>query len=106
GADWKVCCRRLQVERGIFFHNVYRIQQILGRTFAELKPYALYPLDEYFCLPVTKDSVTELIKSNQKPAEKTGRKWNPPLPRSAKGGPVACLKPRYPGHTSSARRDA
>jgi hypothetical protein len=48
GADWKLCCRRLEMERGNFFHAVYRIQQKLGRVFRELEPYALYPLDEYF----------------------------------------------------------
>jgi len=48
GADWKMCCRRLNLDRGSFFHMVYRIEQKLGRTFCELEPYALYPLDEYF----------------------------------------------------------
>jgi hypothetical protein len=47
-ADWKMCCRRLQLDRGAFFHNLYRIEQKLGRTYRELKPYSLYPLDEYF----------------------------------------------------------
>ncbi|MBI3680119.1 MAG: hypothetical protein HY235_06950 [Acidobacteria bacterium] len=48
GADWKLCCRRLAVDRGNFFHMVYRIEQKLGRTFRELEPYALFPLDDYF----------------------------------------------------------
>lgn len=48
GADWRLCTRRLQLDRGSFFHAVYRIQERLGRTFKELEPYALYPLDEYF----------------------------------------------------------
>ena len=48
GADWKLCCRRMNIDRGTFFHSVYRIENILGRTFRELEPYALYPLDEYF----------------------------------------------------------
>ncbi|HLK47600.1 MAG TPA: hypothetical protein VKT49_05670 [Bryobacteraceae bacterium] len=48
GADWKLCCRQLRIDRGTFFHIVYNIQQKLGRTFAELEPYALFPLDEYF----------------------------------------------------------
>ncbi len=48
GADWRLCCRRLNMDRGLFFHAVYRIEQKLGRAFAELEPYALYPLDEYF----------------------------------------------------------
>jgi hypothetical protein len=48
GADWKLCCRRLKMDRGNFFHTLYRIQQKLGRVFRELQPYALFPLDEYF----------------------------------------------------------
>src|SRR5947209_2986703 len=48
GGDWKLCCRRLKMERGAFFHEVYRIEQKLGRHFAELEPYALYPLNAYF----------------------------------------------------------
>ena len=48
GADWKLCCRRMNLERGTFFHEAYRIEQKLGRTFRELQPYALFPLDEYF----------------------------------------------------------
>jgi hypothetical protein len=48
GADWKLCGRRLGMERGNFFHAVYRIEQKLGRVFRELEPYPLYPLDEYF----------------------------------------------------------
>lgn len=48
GADWRLCCRQLRLGRGLFFHEVYRIQQRLGRVFRELEPYGLYPLDEYF----------------------------------------------------------
>lgn len=48
GADWKLCTRILSVDRGTFFHSVYRVEQRLGRAFFELEPYALYPLDEYF----------------------------------------------------------
>jgi hypothetical protein len=48
GADWKLCCRQLQVDRGMFFHTVYRIQRKLGKAFAELEPYPLYPLADYF----------------------------------------------------------
>jgi hypothetical protein len=48
GADWKLCCRKLNIDKGMFFHTVYRIQQKLGRIYRELQPYSLYPLDEYF----------------------------------------------------------
>ena len=48
GADWRLCCRQMKIDRGTFFHSVYRIQQKLGRVFRELEPYSLFPLDEYF----------------------------------------------------------
>jgi hypothetical protein len=48
GADWKLCCRRLKMDRGAFFHDIYRIEQKLGRTFRELEPHALFPVDQYF----------------------------------------------------------
>ena len=48
GADWKLCARKLGIDRGNFFHSVYRIEQKLGRVFRELEPYALFPVDEYF----------------------------------------------------------
>jgi len=48
GADWKLCCRQLGLDRGSFFHGVYRIEQKVGRAVAELEPYPLFPLDQYF----------------------------------------------------------
>lgn len=48
GADWRLCSRKLGIDRGEFFHEVYRVQQKLGRAYAEVAPYALFPLDEYF----------------------------------------------------------
>jgi hypothetical protein len=51
GADWKLCTRNLKIDRGNFFHAVYRIEQKLGRMFRELEPYSLFPLDEYFSGP-------------------------------------------------------
>jgi len=54
-ADWKLCCRQLKLDKGIFFHAVYRIQQKLGRAFRELEPYPLFPTNEYFA-PVLKQA--------------------------------------------------
>ena len=47
GADWKLVTRKLNIDRGTFFHEIYRIEQKLGRIFRELEPYALFPVDEY-----------------------------------------------------------
>jgi len=48
GADWRLCADRNGVDRSEFYRRLYRIQEKLGREFAELKPYALFPVDEYF----------------------------------------------------------
>jgi len=48
GADWRLCTRRLGMDRGNFFHMVYRIEQKLGKSFRELEPYGLFPLIDYF----------------------------------------------------------
>ena len=56
GADWRLCCRQLKMDRGSFFHTIYRIEQKLGRIFAELEPYPLYPLSEYFVGVIRKDA--------------------------------------------------
>lgn len=48
GADWRLCCMKLKLDRGNFFHYIYRLEARLGRAFREEQPYGLYPLDEYF----------------------------------------------------------
>ncbi|MFN7936879.1 MAG: hypothetical protein U0R19_26395 [Bryobacteraceae bacterium] len=48
GGDWRLCCRRLKMDRGNFYHAVYRVEQKLGYVFRSVEPYALFPLDEYF----------------------------------------------------------
>ncbi len=59
GADWRLCCRRLNLDRGAFFHAIYRIQQKLGKVFRELEPYPLYPLGEYYHGPSRWDATRE-----------------------------------------------
>ncbi|MBZ5621023.1 MAG: recombinase family protein [Acidobacteriia bacterium] len=54
GADWKLCCKRLGLpyqenkHRKLFFDRCYRVEQKLGKVFLELKPFTLWPPDEYF----------------------------------------------------------
>ena len=57
GADWQLCARQLKMDRGNFFHAIYRIERTLGRAFSEIRPYPLYPLDEYFGGTIRKDAV-------------------------------------------------
>ena len=75
-ADWKLCCRKLEMERGEFFHEVYNIQQKLGKQFRELQPHALFPVDEYFnssgreavaqsCLPFKVEMEEQLPRSSK-----------------------------------------
>jgi hypothetical protein len=80
GADWKLCCRRLGIDRGAFFHMVYRIQQKLGRVFRELEPYALFPLDEYFGGVIRKPLQSNLVMMPS-PAKNKGLR--PPIKKAA-----------------------
>lgn len=80
GADWKLCCRRLGMDRGAFFHEIYRIQQKLGRVFREVRPYALFPLDEYFGGAVRKEVTSNLVTM---PAPPHRRGLMPPLKKVA-----------------------
>jgi hypothetical protein len=48
GADWRLCCQILKIDRGVVFHSIYRVEQNLGRAYGETQPYALWPLGEYF----------------------------------------------------------
>ena len=50
GCTWRTTCHRLEMERGAFFHAVYRIERECGRAYQKTRPYALYPPREYFQL--------------------------------------------------------
>ena len=47
GWQWRECCNRLKIDRGTFFHAVYRIKHIVGLAAVQLRPYPLYPIDQY-----------------------------------------------------------
>ncbi|MBM3785721.1 MAG: hypothetical protein FJW30_15255 [Acidobacteria bacterium] len=74
GADWRLCCPRLNMEKGIFFHEVYRIEAQLGRALREMQPYALFPTDEYF------GGATREFTAHHPPS-KGPRPLHPPLAR-------------------------
>src|ERR1035437_1327112 len=63
GADWQLCARQLKTDRGSFFHAIYRIERTLGRTFCEIQPYPLYPLDEYFGGTIRKERAARWKRS-------------------------------------------
>lgn len=64
GADWRLCSRRLGIDRGNFFHAIYRIEAKLGRTFREIEPYPLFPLDEYFHGPSRSTAASSAWRGN------------------------------------------
>jgi hypothetical protein len=79
GASSDLCCARLNMDRGNYFHAVYRVEAILGRNFAELQPYPLYPLDEYFGGVIEKRSVSELRAQLSDPRIKLRRSERLPM---------------------------
>jgi hypothetical protein len=82
GAPWRLCCLKLKMEKGEFFHQVYRIEQRLGRAFRETEPYGLFPLDEYFG-GATMDAVKPLTPPREGP-----KPLQPPMDRK-KSEPIA-----------------
>jgi hypothetical protein len=76
GADWGLCCRRMRIDRGTFFHSIYRIEEKLGKAFYETEPYALYPPNDYF------------VARRLDPADQAARNAGPPsTKRDGRVGP-------------------
>ena len=52
--QWKPCIGMLEVilkkkvDRGTFFHAVYRVETTCGKELIQMLPYPLYPIDVYF----------------------------------------------------------
>jgi hypothetical protein len=60
------------MDRGTFFHMIYRIQRKLGRAFRETEPYPLFPMSEYFAGPQRVHSgIVTMPPQTAKPAELT-----------------------------------
>ena len=78
GADWKLCCRRLKMDRGSFFHELYRMEQKLGRVYRELQPHSLFPLDEYFG-GTTRQDPSPLARAKSTLGSKRTSRLMPPL---------------------------
>jgi hypothetical protein len=66
GADWRIAAKYFGLDRGKFWHAIYRIEQRLGRAYCEVEPYALFPLDEYFGWTVRKGAAVALQPSEQR----------------------------------------
>lgn len=84
GADWDLCCRRLKMDRGNFFHAIYRIQEKLGKVFRELKPYPLFPLDEYFGGTKKRTEPISPIRQEETKQHQAKKKcWRHPIKKAA-----------------------
>lgn len=46
--EWQQCAPVLGMDRGTFYHAVYRIERILGWVYSEVKPYPLFPPADYY----------------------------------------------------------
>lgn len=76
GADYKLCCLKLKMDRGTFFHTVYRIQRKLGKAFREIEPYPLFPLSDYFGGPTrTHAAKVVVMEPERKPVQVARRIW-------------------------------
>ncbi len=83
GADWKLCARKLGLDRGNTFHAIYRIEQKLGRMFREVEPYPLFPLDDYFHGPSRLGAQPVPRKVVELRPVRAGRLSFPPIGRTA-----------------------
>lgn len=50
GKKYPECCQLLGLDKGNFFHAVYRIEESMGRACRELLPYPLFPPFDYYNL--------------------------------------------------------
>ena len=66
-ADHKSCQRRMAVDANRFHRSLRSIQEKLGRAFVDLKPYGIYPLEEYF------HEVNQAMVSPARPAGRSTR---------------------------------
>jgi hypothetical protein len=65
------------IDRGTYFHSLYRLQHKLGRVFRELQPYGLYPVSEYFASKLDKSTLAVM------PVPRKPKPVQPPLRKSA-----------------------
>jgi len=95
GADWKLCCSKLGIDRGLFFHGIYRIQQKLGKAYRETKPYPLFPVYEYFA-DIRQPVAASRTEPGKTEAATSGRRISRIMPGS--------IQEPYPGQRMPRRR--
>jgi len=70
--QWRWCCQQCHISRASFFYRSYIVLAKLGETFLCLKPYPLFPTDQYF--------ETKLQRVQPFPAFQTPRRYVPLRP--------------------------
>jgi hypothetical protein len=78
GLDWPACCRVLRMDRGAFWHRVYRIAAIVG---AEIVERGIWPLGRYFRQQMPAESLLAATMSHRMGGVRAIR----PLPGSVGG---------------------
>jgi hypothetical protein len=71
GADQAACCRKLGLDEGAYWHEVYRLEARLGRAFRELEPYPLFPTNEYRAHTISRAPGTGLTPPLQRQGART-----------------------------------
>jgi hypothetical protein len=77
GADSKLCCDRLNMTKADFFHAAYRIEETLGEVLMSLRPFALYPIDDYFAAVSRRVDVRPLAIPDER--HRNGVPLRPPI---------------------------
>jgi hypothetical protein len=71
GWPWRPCSQALGLSRQAFFREIYILAERMGRLMAELQPYPLWPISEYFARGLLSTSV-EIPLSNDPAAHGRG----------------------------------
>ncbi len=83
GADWRLCARQLKLERGLFFHAIYRIEAKLGLAYKTLAPYPLFPTDEYFQGITGSEARTQVPQVVRMPGKSKHQRLKVPVRKAA-----------------------
>ncbi|MBN9662484.1 MAG: hypothetical protein J0H49_30075 [Acidobacteria bacterium] len=83
GADWRLCTRQLKLDRGQYFHSIYRIEARLGLVYRTLAPYPLFPTDEYFQGVTGREDGEPRTELVEMPRESLHQRLKVPIRRAA-----------------------
>jgi hypothetical protein len=87
GHDWRWCCARVGLDRGNFYHRVYAILAVLGRTWLTLTPYPLFPVKAYWQTRLQNVQAFPARDAAPAPAPKPAPRYQPLRPPLDKPAP-------------------